>query len=59
MYAHGQLSQSEEAQDGGDVAGQRRPNPAGNVADVDEAGLEALKQSGPVLVDFFAPWCPQ
>lgn len=32
---------------------------AGNVIEIDDRGFEAevLKESSPVLVDFWAPWC--
>lgn len=36
-----------------------RPNPDGRVMEVDEAGLDAMIRQGPVLVDFYAPWCGQ
>jgi hypothetical protein len=36
-----------------------RPNPDGKVANVDEAGLKALRDQGGVLVEYFAPWCGQ
>lgn len=36
-----------------------RPNPEGKVIEVDEIGLATMESSGPVLVDFFAPWCSQ
>lgn len=36
-----------------------KPNPEGKVADVDEAGLKALREKGGVLVEYFAPWCGQ
>ncbi|WWD16839.1 protein disulfide-isomerase domain [Kwoniella shandongensis] len=32
-------------------------NPEGKIAEVDEIGLEALRSAGPVLTEFFAPWC--
>lgn len=34
-------------------------NSEGKVQEVDERGLEALKAEGPVLVEYFAPWCGQ
>ncbi|KAL7419881.1 hypothetical protein Q5752_005797 [Cryptotrichosporon argae] len=33
------------------------PNPQGLVQEVDGHGLEAIKNAGPVLVEFYAPWC--
>ena len=35
------------------------PNPEGMVVEADAEILEAMKASGPVLVEFYAPWCPQ
>ncbi|AFR98909.2 protein disulfide-isomerase domain [Cryptococcus neoformans C23] len=32
-------------------------NLEGKVQEVDERGLDALKAEGPVLVEYFAPWC--
>jgi hypothetical protein len=36
-----------------------RPNPEGKIREVDEDGLEALKSRGPVMTEYFAPWCGQ
>ncbi|ORX36460.1 thioredoxin-like protein [Kockovaella imperatae] len=33
-------------------------NQDGKVVETDGDGLVALKSAGPVLVDFYAPWCP-
>jgi thioredoxin-like negative regulator of GroEL len=35
------------------------PNQEGRVMEVDEKGLDAIMRQGPVLVDFYAPWCSQ
>lgn len=35
------------------------PNPEGRVMEVDDKGLDAMLRQGPVLVDFYAPWCGQ
>ncbi|KAL1410129.1 hypothetical protein Q8F55_004132 [Vanrija albida] len=35
----------------------KRTNPSGEVQEVDEAGFNELKSQGPVLVEFYAPWC--
>lgn len=41
------------------ASGFHRPNPEGQVAEVDEVELERLIAEGPVLADFYAPWCGQ
>ncbi|ORY27667.1 thioredoxin-like protein [Naematelia encephala] len=56
LYARGQLLDSKAEQEVVS-SGFGRPNPEGKVLEVDESGLEVLIGNGPVLVDFFAPWC--
>ncbi|WVW79859.1 protein disulfide-isomerase domain [Kwoniella bestiolae CBS 10118] len=34
-----------------------RPNPDGQVVEIDEAQFEIYKEEGPVMVEFYAPWC--
>ncbi|KAK8861263.1 protein disulfide-isomerase domain [Kwoniella newhampshirensis] len=46
-----------DAEENAEGAGSRFANPVGKIAEVDELGLEALRSSGPVLTEFFAPWC--
>ena len=41
------------------LTGFGRPNPDGKVLEVDEASLEMLIANGPVLAEFYAPWCGQ
>jgi thioredoxin-like negative regulator of GroEL len=36
-----------------------KPNPEGRVMEVDELELDKFIRQGPVLVDFYAPWCGQ
>lgn len=46
-----------ETGDDGDAS--HVPNADGMVKEVDDDALEQLREEGPVLVKFFAPWCPQ
>ncbi|WWC59892.1 protein disulfide-isomerase domain [Kwoniella dejecticola CBS 10117] len=39
------------------VSSGEKPNPDGQVVEVDEVQFEEYKAKGPVMVDFFAPWC--
>jgi hypothetical protein len=59
-YARGKALNSDE-NDAQDVfsSGFGRPNPDGKVIEVTEATLDVLKSNGPVLLDFYAPWCTQ
>lgn len=41
------------------VSSRSQPNPEGRVMEVDDKGLDAMIRQGPVLVDFYAPWCGQ
>ncbi|OCF58204.1 protein disulfide-isomerase domain [Kwoniella mangroviensis CBS 10435] len=34
-----------------------RPNPDGQVMEIDEKQFEEYKEQGPVMVEFYAPWC--
>jgi hypothetical protein len=36
-----------------------RPNPEGKVLEVDEAGLATIEGNGPVMIEYYAPWCGQ
>lgn len=51
--------EGEESEEYGSRTGLGRPNPQGRAVEVDHLGLEQLKMQGPVLVDFYAPWCGQ
>ncbi|OCF32348.1 protein disulfide-isomerase domain [Kwoniella heveanensis BCC8398] len=54
-YVQDTMMRSEAEGDGS--SGVSRPNPEGKVVEVNEEQLEAFKEAGPVLVDFYAPWC--
>ncbi|EIW69209.1 hypothetical protein TREMEDRAFT_44374 [Tremella mesenterica DSM 1558] len=54
-YARGYLLSKDSEQEV--VSAYGRPNVEGKVVEVDESSLERIKEEGPVLVDFFAPWC--
>ena len=58
LYARGQLVDSNEEKEVV-LSGFGRPNPEGKVLEVDEGSLDVLIGNGPVLVEFFAPWCSQ
>lgn len=42
---------------GSDGSASSGPNAAGLVQEVDDEGLDKLREEGPVIVKFFAPWC--
>lgn len=58
-YARGEMAGSDDEDSDTKLAKKTRPNPEGKVVEVDEAGLDRVIADGPVLVDFFAPWCTQ
>jgi thioredoxin-like negative regulator of GroEL len=57
-YARTQLPMAPSESEGGSVS-RTRPNPEGRVMEVDEKELDVFTRQGPVLVDFYAPWCSQ
>jgi thiol-disulfide isomerase/thioredoxin len=59
LYARGQLVTGDRHEEEIVLSGFGRPNPDGKVLEVDEAGLDVVVGNGPVLVEFFAPWCGQ
>ncbi|WVO14772.1 protein disulfide-isomerase domain [Cryptococcus depauperatus] len=40
-----------------DLLNSSNPNPDGRVLEADEQALEKLKADGPVLAEYYAPWC--
>ena len=58
LYARGQLLESNEEKEVV-MSGFGRPNPEGKVLEVDEGGLDVLVRNGPVMVEYYAPWCAQ
>ena len=48
-----------EAQEKVEELSTAKANSEGKIQEVDEEGLEALKAKGPVLTEYFAPWCGQ
>ena len=58
LYARGQLLESSEEK-GVVLSGFGRPNPEGKVLEIDERSLGVLLGNGPVMVEYYAPWCGQ
>ena len=58
LYARGQLLESNEEKEVV-LSGFGRPNPEGKVLEVDERSLDVLTGNGPVMVEYYAPWCGQ
>jgi thioredoxin-like negative regulator of GroEL len=56
-YARTQLPMAPSEPDGS--VSRTKPNPEGRVMEVDEKELDVFTRQGPVLVDFYAPWCSQ
>ena len=56
-YAHEQLQSNEQAVEESTTLA--TSNPEGKVVELDGDGFAAMRLAGPVLVDFYAPWCPQ
>lgn len=57
-YARAQLPMAPSEPDG-TIGIRTRPNSEGRVVEVDEKELDGITRQGPVLVDFYAPWCSQ
>lgn len=57
-YARTQLPMAPSESEGGSAT-RTKPNPEGRVMEVDEKELDVFTRQGPVLVDFYAPWCSQ